>query len=780
MGLTQAPIGPPHPKARRDPGLCAFWLPPDPRYPIAGLARSDTEVSAVDHTGAPGDVMDLQFRPLFVSYKSEDRALAEDLYRRLTAAGFDVWFDVEALDRVALWHDLIEQACEHARIVLPVLTPRWQSQWTEYETYGAEYVVPLVCAGEGRVDQLVPAPIREWQALDLRGGTDETWQQLFRRLRATLDQIPPQQRPRIHDLPFAANRCFVGREALLAELHEKLCQAPATVLTHSPAFVVEGQGGIGKTTLAREYAERFWRLYRDLLWVSAANPELLPLEFARVAEKLGVAVGDDVDANARRALDELTRGPRRLLIVDNAHDEESIQDWLPKTGKCRTIITSRFTAWSAEVQTMHVHVLEPGPAQDLLIRRSGVADNAANRAMADELAKELGYLPLALEQAAAYIREQHGTLGHYLEQYAQHRQRLLARRQPGATRYPDSVATTWQISVEQLGPQALDMLRLLAFVAPAPLPRWVLRQAGDILGDLDELAVDEALGELRRYSLIELQDEDGPLTIHRLLQAVQEDGLEVGERKACIEKALRVVERAFPEADYSNWQVCEELLSHALACSAHADKYEVLTREAGLLPGLIGHFFQQRGQMTASLAPTEGALRACERFTKASPDNTEGLRNLSLAHSQLGAVREAQGDVAGALAAYQAALTIRERLVANPANAEWQRDLSISHGRIGDVRVAQGELPGALAAYQDALRIAERLAAADPHNAQWQRDLAVSFYKLAAFHNEAGQHQNAAARLRQCREVLRGMRDRGMYLDPPVARLLAQLEGLGD
>ncbi|MCE5237626.1 TIR domain-containing protein, partial [bacterium] len=659
--------------------------------------------------------------PLFISYKSEDRALAEDLYRHLTAAGFDVWFDVEALDRVALWHDLIEQACEHARIILPVLTPRWPSQWTECETYGAEYVVPLVFEGEGRADQLVPAPIREWQALDLRGATDETWQQLFGRLRAALDQIPPQQRPRLHDLPFAANRYFVGREALLAELHEKLCQAPATVLTHSPAFVVEGQGGIGKTTLAREYAERFWRLYRDLLWVSAANTELLPLEFARVAEKLGVAVGDDVDANARRALDELTRGPRRLLIMDNAHDEESIQDWLPKTGKCRTIITSRFTAWSAEVQTMHVHVLESGPAQDLLIRRSGVADSEANRAMADELAKELGYLPLALEQAAAYIHQQHGTLEHYLEQYAQHRQRLLARRQPGATRYPDSVATTWQMSIEKLGPEAVSILRVLAFVAPDPLPRRVLRLAGDILGDLDELAVDEALMELHRYSLIELQAEDGPLTIHRLLQAVQEDGLEVGERQGWVEKALRVVERAFPEADYSNWQVCEALLPHALACSAHAEKHEVLTREAGLLPGLIAVFFQERGQLSAAREPGEQAVRTYERLAATDPGNAAWQRDLSVSHDRIGDVRVAQGDLSGALEAYQHSLDIRERLAAADAgNAAWQRDLSVSHNKLGDVRVAQGDLSGALEEYEADLAIAQRLAAADPGNAAWQ------------------------------------------------------------
>jgi hypothetical protein len=70
-------------------------------------------------------VTDENPKPLFISYKSEDRALAQDLYDRLTAAGFDVWFDVEALDRVGLWHELIEAAGEDARIIIPVLTPRW-------------------------------------------------------------------------------------------------------------------------------------------------------------------------------------------------------------------------------------------------------------------------------------------------------------------------------------------------------------------------------------------------------------------------------------------------------------------------------------------------------------------------------------------------------------------------------------------------------------------------------------------------------------------------------
>jgi hypothetical protein len=93
----------------------------------------------------------------------------------------------------------------------------------------------------------------------------------------------------------------------------------------------------------------------------------------------------------------------------------------------------------------------------------------------------------------------------------------------------------------------------------------------------------------------------------------------------------------------------------------------------------------------------------------------------------------AQGDGPGALAAYQAGLTIREGLAQrDPANTEWQRDLSVSKHKIGDVLVAQGDGPGALAAYQAGLAITEDLTQRDPANTGWQVDVAVSCAKLGS------------------------------------------------
>jgi eukaryotic-like serine/threonine-protein kinase len=82
-------------------------------------------------------------------------------------------------------------------------------------------------------------------------------------------------------------------------------------------------------------------------------------------------------------------------------------------------------------------------------------------------------------------------------------------------------------------------------------------------------------------------------------------------------------------------------------------------------------------------------------------------------------VRQAQGDLAGVLAAYTASQGIAERLAAaDPGNATWQRDLSVSWERLGGVRQVPGDLEGALEARQQRHAIAQKLAAADPGNAE--------------------------------------------------------------
>ncbi|MBI3470684.1 MAG: tetratricopeptide repeat protein [Candidatus Solibacter usitatus] len=141
-----------------------------------------------------------------------------------------------------------------------------------------------------------------------------------------------------------------------------------------------------------------------------------------------------------------------------------------------------------------------------------------------------------------------------------------------------------------------------------------------------------------------------------------------------------------------------------------------------------------------------------ERFPVGKAQEPDWLRERSVLLNRQGDVLSAQGDLAGALAAYGKSLEVMRRLAeADPSNAGWQRDLSVSQDRIGDVLRDQGDLGGALAAYGKSLELRRRLAEADPSNAGWQRDLSLILMRMAESH---GRHGDRTQALRLAEESL--------------------------
>ena len=201
-----------------------------------------------------------------------------------------------------------------------------------------------------------------------------------------------------------------------------------------------------------------------------------------------------------------------LLVFDNAPDRASVARFVPPAGPGRVLITSRNQIWPPG-QALDVPVLDPQVAAEFLVSRTGDPDRRA----ALELAGELGGLPLALEQAAAYVQASGDSLAGYLASFRQRRADLLGRGEP--TGYAETVATTWRLAFEDLqhsAPGAAGLLRLLAFCAPEAIPlRLLLQPRPGLAGRLgeevapvlvplleDELAAGDAIAALRRYSLV--------------------------------------------------------------------------------------------------------------------------------------------------------------------------------------------------------------------------------------------------------------------------------------
>src|SRR6185312_4118040 len=147
-----------------------------------------------------------------------------------------------------------------------------------------------------------------------------------------------------------------------------------------------------------------------------------------------------------------------LLIFDNAPDRALVQAFLPPAGRGRVVVTSQYQHWPTG-QALDVPVLDNEVAAQFLVTRTGDADRQA----AYDLADELGGLPLALEQAGAYIQATATTLAGYLSVFQRRRADLLTRGE--AVGHPADVAATLGLALSRLegeAPAAAGLLRLLA------------------------------------------------------------------------------------------------------------------------------------------------------------------------------------------------------------------------------------------------------------------------------------------------------------------------------
>jgi hypothetical protein len=259
----------------------------------------------------------------------------------------------------------------------------------------------------------------------------------------------------------ARNPNFVGRTELLKALRGLLRTSDPDAVVRAGA--VCGLAGVGKTQLAIEYAHRFAADYSLVWWVAAEQPLAIPGRLATLARRLGLAELTDQEGQLSLLWEELGRRERWLLIFDNAEHPRGLSSYRPPAGRGQVLVTSRNPAWGAMATPLPVEALPRAEAVAFLRARAG-GQNAA----ADELAEALGDLPLALEQAAAYLEQTRMSLPDYVGLLGERAGELLELGEP--TDHPDTVAAAWALSLARVRAEAPVAEDLVAFVR-IPSPR---------------------------------------------------------------------------------------------------------------------------------------------------------------------------------------------------------------------------------------------------------------------------------------------------------------------
>src|SRR6266702_4540028 len=264
----------------------------------------------------------------------------------------------------------------------------------------------------------------------------------------------------VWNVPYRRNPFFTGREALLDELYNKFQTSSAVALTQSQA--ITGLGGIGKTQIAIEYAYLHGEKYRDVLWVKAASSDTLVTDFTALAALLHLPEQNEQDQ------DVIVMAIKRwlathndwLLVMDNVDDLNAIYKFLPTLERSNghILLTTRAFATGQMATSIVIEKMTEEEGTTLLLRRSGVLVpttptseiTEAERVGTKSIYLELDGLPLALDQAGAYIEETGCGLSGYLELYRTQRIALLRERGSFSFDHPESVATTFTLNFHRL------------------------------------------------------------------------------------------------------------------------------------------------------------------------------------------------------------------------------------------------------------------------------------------------------------------------------------------
>ena len=538
--------------------------------------------------------------------------------------------------------------------------------------------------------------------------------------------VPPARNPRFRD-----------READLRRLQGRLNSERRVSLSGPP--------GVGKTELAMEYLHRCHAGYPGgVFWLRGRTAAQLRSDLAAMAWLPQLALEGLHPRVQRKVIEPVTGWLRShddwLLVIDELDKEAipAIAD-LPATG--HVLATSIVPGWQGP---MPVEPMSTTQATALLLNRTGGRDRSAAAALAELLER----LPLALEQASAFVVATGRDLLGYHELL---RARLGEMTHAGnSDDQPSPVVATFGASFEQIRGQdstASDILGLCAFLAPDDIPLSQLRQARSELPG-DQEALERAVDLLERFSLADRQGD--ALHLHELVQAMTRELLGTIRRRRWLGAAIRLLRATFPAEveDPQRWPLCARLLPHAQLALLWVEDHTLEPEASSWLLDRMGRYLEVRAEFALATPLTERALAIRERLHGSRhPDTATSVNNL-------GRLLRAQRDLAPARPLLERALAIRESVLGpdHPDTASSLNDL-------GRLLRAEGELAAARPLLERAVAIRESVLG------PYHLDTAMSLNNLALVHK--GQGDLASAR--QLLERVSIIRDKVLGPDHPSA-----------
>ena len=432
-------------------------------------------------------------------------------------------------------------------------------------------------------------------------------------------RYPGDSRERIDSL-LTRNAYFTGRDSVLRQLREELRSRGVAVVLQMPT--IRGIGGVGKTQVALEYAHRFKEDYDVVWWLNCDPPQYVDASLVDLGKQLrevfeaSVPEEGGADAVTKQVLHYLGEraAERWLLIYDNAEDIAAIEDLLP-SGRGHVLITSRNERWedrSARSKVLRLGHFERSESVSHLRRRLP----AMTAVDAEELAAELGDMPLAVAAAGALLASSKMPISEYLDGLRAKPVRELPDGHP-LLAYPEAVAKAWHLSLDELERRSAAAARLLRIWAvTAPEISFDLIYSEAMVGILRELdsgisepaMITRLVKHIDLLALIKVEYNTRQVVVHRVVQTVVRERMSAAELATARYDAHTVLVAARPKGEVDDprmWPAYRQIWPHLRPSQAELDPREQVR---DLLIDRV-RYHRQRG----ALEPGLGRGRTIER-----------------------------------------------------------------------------------------------------------------------------------------------------------------------
>jgi len=534
----------------------------------------------------------------FLSRRGSVASIAREVTDALTEKGYKVLVQDYDIPIAANFIEEMHEAVKNARDLDVLFTrdyeqsPYTRMEFTSFEANAAQStekrrMVILRCEDAPLLGLFAP---HVYQDLVGIGDAEERRSRILAAVEGRSQALEPPPRPFLGVPPRIA--IFTGRAEELDRLDAILMHDKPAAVTQASVgrAAVQGMGGVGKTSLAVEYAHRFRGLYAGVCWCPSETRMGFMTALANLAVTLGAATAEeaDVEKAAKAALRRLAEQRATwLLVYDNVPAPDAIADLLPSAGT-RVLITSRFSDWSelADEVALDVLPLEEGVA--FLQSRAGRSDVAG----AKTLAEALGRLPLALDHAAAYCKRSQMSFADYSEKASN-----FIGAAPRGVGYPSSVAATFDLAIAHAAAQCTAAEALMAFLANCAPDRIPMMLIEGTLGEVDRMQALSALAEVSLVKHDPFEDGTPAVTVHRLVQTVariraKSSGINLAALARLIERLWKIYPSNFANKD--DYLRCAQLTPHLLTIQkADIDKLPNVAYWPDLLKR-AGDYFESR------------------------------------------------------------------------------------------------------------------------------------------------------------------------------------------